>query len=62
MLKKILDLKADRTHKHKCYKSFAAREKVLEKIVQRVYRQRKNAIKDIQQQHFTFDKQNQLNI
>ena len=28
----------------------AAREEVLEKIVQRVYRQRNNAIKDIQQQ------------
>ena len=42
------------THKHKCYKSFAAREEVLEKIVQRVYRQRNNAIKDIQQQQQLF--------
>ena len=50
MLNQILDLKADRTHKHKCYKSFAAIEEVLEKIVQRVYRQRSNAIKDIKQQ------------
>ena len=50
MLKKTSDLKADCTHKYKSYKSFVAREEVLEKSVQRVCRQRKNAIKDIQQQ------------
>ena len=41
---------AVRTQKHKCFKSFAAREEVLEKIVQQVYGQRNIAIKDKQQQ------------
>ena len=50
MPKKILDLKTDYMHKHKSYKSFVAREEVLEKSVQQVYRQRNNAMKDIRDQ------------